>query len=81
MVDKVEVTAHFDIQGNIKPLNFVWNGSTFRVEDTGRHWQTKGGKHMLVMIANNRVFHLMFEFNTCTWKLVQSNVHPLEHQF
>jgi len=75
-MDKIEVTAHFDIHGNISPLNFVWNRSTFRIEDTGRRWEAKGGKHMLVMTADNRVFHLMYEFNTCTWKLVLSHISP-----
>jgi hypothetical protein len=79
-VEKVEVTAYFDIQGNITPLNFVWNGSTFRVEDTGRRWEAKSGRHMLVMVAGERVFHLMFDFNTCTWNLVHSNIHPPKNQ-
>ena len=80
-MDKVEVTAYFDIHGKVTPLNFVWNGSTFRVEDTGRRWETKGGRHMLVMIAGHRVFHLMFECSTCTWNLVHSSLNPSESQF
>lgn len=79
-MEKVEVTAYFDIQGNITPLNFVWNGSTFRVEDTGRRWEAKGGRHMLVMIAGERVFHLMFDLNACTWNLVHSNINPQKYQ-
>ena len=80
-MEKVEVTAYFDIHGKITPLNFVWNGSTFRVEDTGRRWEAKGGRHMLVMIAGERVFHLMFDSNTCTWNLVQSNTRPSKNRF
>jgi Ethanolamine utilization protein EutJ (predicted chaperonin) len=79
-VETIEVTAYFDIQGNITPLSFVLNGSMHHVEDTGRCWEAKGGRHMLVIDAGNRVFHLMFEFNTCTWNLVHSNPHPLENQ-
>ena len=75
-MDRVEVTAYFDIHGNITPINFVWNRSTFGIEDTGRRWEAKGGKHMLVMTAGNLVFHLMFEFNTCTWNLVHGNIPP-----
>lgn len=80
-MDKVEVTAYFDTQGNITPLNFIWNRSTFRIEDTGRRWDSKSGKHMLVMISGDRVFHLMFEVNTCTWNLVHGNIHPPKNQF
>jgi hypothetical protein len=80
-VEKVEVTAHFDTLGHITPLKFVWNGSTFGIEDTGRRWETKGRRNMLVMITGNQVFHLMFELNSCTWNLVTSHQHPPENQF
>jgi hypothetical protein len=75
-METIEVTAHFDTQGRITPLSFVWKDSTFRIEGTGRRWEAKDGKHMLVMVAGNRAFHLTFDCRTAVWKLIRSSEKP-----
>ena len=75
-MDRIEVTAHFDTQGHITPLTFVWKGRSYRVEDTGRRWEAKDGKHILVMVAGNRAFHLIFDINSCIWLLIRGSEQP-----
>ena len=75
-METIEVTAHFDAEGRITPLNFVWRGRSYRVEGTGRRWEAKDGIHILVMVSGNRAYHLIFECGTGTWKLVRSREQP-----
>ena len=75
-MEAIEVTANFDTQGRITPLAFVWQGKSYRVEGTGRRWNAKDGIHILVMVAGNRAFHLIFENVHSTWKLVRSSEQP-----
>jgi hypothetical protein len=75
-METIEVTAHFDTQGYITPLTFVWRGRSYRVEGTGRRWEAKDGIHILAMVVGNRAFHLVFENGTNTWKMVRSSEQP-----
>ena len=75
-MDRIEVTAHFDTQGHITPLTFVWKGRSYRVEDTGRRWEAKDGRHILVMVSGNRAFHIIFDVNSCIWVLIRGSEQP-----
>ena len=75
-METIEVTAHFDPQGRITPLTFVWQGRSYRVEGTGRRWEAKDGLHILVMVAGNRAFHLIFDCKAGIWKIVHSSEQP-----
>ena len=72
----IEVTAHFDTQGHVTPLNIVLKGTSYRIEDSGRRWEAKDGLHILVMLAENRIFHLIFDRGSGKWKLVRSDEQP-----
>lgn len=71
-MEKIELTARFDLEGRITPLNFIWNGRSYRVEGTGRRWVAKDGIHILVMVAGNQTFQLIFNSETNIWNLVRS---------
>jgi hypothetical protein len=75
-METIEVTARFDIQGRITPLNFVWQRRAYRVESTGRRWEAKDGLHILVMVSGNRAHHLIFDYGKRIWKLVRSSEIP-----
>ena len=75
-METIEVTARFDQQGRITPLNFVWQGRAYRVEGTGRRWEAKDGLHILVMVPGNRAFHLVFDCINGIWKLIRSSEIP-----
>jgi hypothetical protein len=72
----IEVSAHFDTEGQITPLNFIWRGRTYKVESTGRRWQAKDGLHVLVMAMGNQVFHLIFSPNEVVWRLLRGGEVP-----
>ncbi len=73
MIDLIEVTAHFDSDGNISPLEFTWNGQLYRIESTGRQWKDENGQHILVMVPGGRVFELQFNPNSSQWLLRSVN--------
>lgn len=72
-MDTIEVTAHFDPEGRITPITFIWEGRSYSIEGTGRQWEAKDGFHILVMIPGNRVFHLIFNRGTGIWKLLRNS--------
>lgn len=65
----IEVTAHFDEQGKIMPLRFIWKGSVYQVESVGRHWSAEDGQHILVMVPGGRIFELLFACHESRWYL------------
>jgi hypothetical protein len=75
-METIEVTAHFDTSGRVTPTSFVWQSRAYRIEDTGRRWEAQDGLHILVMVANNRAFHLIFDNQKCIWKLVRGSEIP-----
>ena len=72
-MDRIEVTAHFDNEGRITPLNFMWKNRTHRIEGTGRRWEAKDELHILVMASGNQVFHIVFNCKTFLWKLMRDD--------
>jgi hypothetical protein len=67
----VEVTARFDKQGRIHPLNFVWNGHSYQVTSVGRNWEDEAGFHVLVMAPVEKVYELVFAHSEGRWYLKQ----------
>jgi hypothetical protein len=59
-MEEVEVTARFDQEGRITPLQLGWRGRTLPVESTGRRWDAEDGRHILAMIPGERVVELLF---------------------
>ncbi len=70
-MEPIEVTAHFDLQGTLTPLKFIWWGSTRQVESTGRRWVDEHGQHMLVMLPGGRIYQLTLILAEGRWY-----VHP-----
>ena len=59
-MEVIKVTARFDLQGEITPVKFTWNGRDYVVDSTGRRWKDEIGTHFLVMIPGGHVFELLF---------------------
>jgi hypothetical protein len=78
-MEKIEVSAHFNARGQIKPVSFVREGNTYRVDSVGRTWTAKDGLHILVMTAENRVFHLLFIPQEGSWYLLRGSENPNVH--
>ena len=66
-MDPIEVTARFDEDGTITPLEFRWKGGFYRVQSTGRRWQDGEGAHILIMVANGRIYKLTFKSDKGRW--------------
>jgi hypothetical protein len=75
-MDEIEVTARFDAQGVIIPLDFEWRGRTYKVDSIGRSWNAKDGYHILVMDRRNQAFHLIFKPGTIKWYLLKGGEAP-----
>jgi hypothetical protein len=67
MMEPIEVTARFELDGKVTPLRFKWKGHDYLVEGTGRGWQAEDGLHLLVMATGERVFELLFDSSQIRW--------------
>lgn len=68
-MEPIEVTARFEPEGKIVPLSFTWQGQTYPVDSTGRHWEDQAGLHTLVMVPGERVYELIFIRAESRWYL------------
>ncbi len=71
-MEPIEVTAHFNQEGLITPIHFTWKGGPQRIESTGRRWNDEAGLHILVMVANGRIYQLTFKPTEGRWYLERS---------
>ncbi len=69
-MEPVEVTASFDLTGQVRPLKFSWRGQTYLVDATGRRWTDERGQHILVMLPGERVYELLFDPAGLRWYLL-----------
>jgi hypothetical protein len=68
-MEAIDVTAEFDSQGRVTPLSFKWRDHLYTVTSTGRQWESEDERHVLVMTAGDRVFHLCFVRDKGCWYL------------
>ena len=66
-MESIEITARFDQQGIVTPLNFTWKDSFQRVESTGRRWEDESGLHILVMVSSGRIYELIYKSEERCW--------------
>lgn len=75
-MEPIEVSVHFDLQGEMTPLNFTWSGTLYPIDSTGRRWDNAEGRHILVMIPIERVIELLFIPTTGRWYLKRLETGP-----
>jgi hypothetical protein len=68
-MESIEVTARFDKYGKVIPLNLVWRGHRYTIDNLGRQWQAPDGLHLLVMTSSERMFELIFLSAESRWVL------------
>jgi hypothetical protein len=66
-MEPVEVTARFDLQGEITPMNLVKDQKTIPVTGVGRRWSDSQGVHILVMVPGGQIFELLFAYAQNRW--------------
>ncbi len=68
-METIEVTARWDVDGQVTPVQFRWQGAPVQVETVGRRWQDDAGLHALVSALGGRTFELVFDPKTMKWSL------------
>lgn len=63
----INVTAEFDIEGNVFPISFTLKGVQYSIDTIGRKWQDEKGNHFLVMVPSERVYELLFALKEMCW--------------
>jgi hypothetical protein len=76
MAEVVDVTACWDTQGEITPLNFTWQGRAYQVVSIGRRWRDETGQHILCMAPGDQVFELVFQAAQECWLMAFHPVRP-----
>ena len=66
-MEPVEVTARFDLQGVITPLNIIKDQKTTPVTGVGRRWSDPQGVHILVMVPGEQIYELLFATAQNRW--------------
>ncbi len=74
-IGPIQVDADFDAQGKIRPHSFNPKGHTVLVESIGRQWRAKDGHHILVMDANYKRYHLIFQPDSGEWFMLEIDQH------
>jgi hypothetical protein len=75
-MEPVEVTARWNVKGEIIPLSFTWQEHIFPVVSTGRCWRDKLGEHILCMVPGDQVFELIYNPRKERWYLAYRSVRP-----
>jgi hypothetical protein len=66
-MERIEVTTRFQEDGSLTPIEFSAAGTTVKVRDVGRQWDSEDGRHVLVMDHQNKVYHLLFQLSDLNW--------------
>jgi len=75
-MEKIEVTTRFTRDDRLIPLEFVVGDENYPVLNIGRQWETKDGRHFLVMDFSERTHHLFFQLLDLNWYLVRDIKSP-----
>jgi hypothetical protein len=75
-METIEVTARWDEDGQVSPLQFRWKGTILHVEAIGRRWQDEAGLHALVKAMEGRTFELVFKPDEMKWFLGYQDQSP-----
>lgn len=68
----IEVMARFDARGNVLPMQFTWQGSSYAVESIGRRWVNGDGEHILTLTPSGKTFELVYVRAEERWYLARS---------
>jgi hypothetical protein len=67
----IAVEAHFDVEGEITPRRFEWQGTLLAVEGVGRCWTEGGERCFNVMAMSGRLFELRLDEETLRWSIAR----------
>jgi hypothetical protein len=67
--EPIAVEAHFDVEGEITPRRFEWQGSLLGVEGVGRCWSEGRERCFNVMAMGGRLFELRLDEEALRWSI------------
>jgi hypothetical protein len=67
----IAVEARFDVEGEITPRRFEWQGSLLAVEGVGRCWRECGERCFNVVAMGGRLFELRLDEETLRWSIAR----------
>ena len=76
MAEVIDVTARWNIQGEITPLSFTWQGRDYQVVSIGRRWRDETGQHILCMAPGDQIFELVFQAAHARWLITFHPARP-----
>jgi hypothetical protein len=77
-MEKIEITTRFNREGKLIPLEFTLGDDPIRILNTGRQWETEGGKHILVMDHQENTYHLYFDLADLCWYIIRDLIGPAD---
>ena len=75
-MEKIEVTARFQKDGILSPVDFRLGKELIQVLNVGRRWETDQGRHILVMDHARQTHHLFLNYEDFSWYLVRDIIAP-----
>lgn len=64
------VEARFDQDGGVRVESFAWRQRQLLVVAAGRTWLDDDGRHLLVMVAGDRIYELLLRRSDLSWRVV-----------
>jgi len=68
-MERIGVDCRFEANGRVR-VRRIRMGETWHTVAQGRQWQDDSGRHVLVMLAGERIEELLLSAEDLTWRLV-----------
>lgn len=68
-MERIGVDCRFDANGRVR-VRRIQLGEEWRSVAQGRQWQDESGRHVLVMLPEERIEELLLSAADLTWRLV-----------
>jgi hypothetical protein len=72
-MEQIDITTRFSKEGKLIPLEFTLGEDRIAILNIGRQWETKEGKHILVMDPQQNTYHLFFSLADMSWYLISDS--------
>jgi len=68
-MERIGVDCRFEADGRVR-VRRIQMGGAWQTVAQGRQWQDESGRHVLVMLAGERIEELLLSAGDLTWRLV-----------
>ena len=75
-MEKIEISTRFNKEGAPLPQEIKIGNQVIPILNVGRQWETPQGRHILVMDAQNRTYHIFFQTADLSWYWIRDLKDP-----